>query len=64
MTDPASAVTDLAETVMFSDPYPRYAELRRLAPVAPAYSKQMLGGAGYLLTRHEHVLLLHNDTRF
>ena len=64
MTDTASAVTDLAETGMFSDPYPRYAELRRFAPVAPAYSKQMLGGAGYLLTRHEHVLLLHNDVRF
>ena len=24
----------------------------------------MLGGAGYMLTRHEHVLLLHNDVRF
>jgi cytochrome P450 len=59
-----SAVTDLADPVMFTDPYPRFAELRRLAPVAPAYSKQMLGGAGYLLTRHEHVLLLHNDVRF
>ena len=57
-------VTDLADPVMFTDPYPRYAELRRAAPVAPAYSKQMLGGAGYLLTRHEHVLLLHNDVRF
>jgi cytochrome P450 len=56
--------TDLADPVMFTDPYPRYAELRRHAPVAPAYSKQMLGGAGYLLTRHEHVLLLHNDVRF
>jgi cytochrome P450 len=56
--------TDLADAVMFTDPYPRYAELRRAAPVAPAYSKQMLGGAGYMLTRHEHVLLLHNDVRF
>jgi cytochrome P450 len=56
--------TDLADAVMFTDPYPRYAKLRRHAPVAPAYSKQMLGGAGYLLTRHEHVLLLHNDVRF
>ncbi len=57
-------VTDLADPVMFYDPYPRYAELRRLAPVASGYSKQMLGGAGYLLTRHEDVLLLHNDVRF
>jgi cytochrome P450 len=56
--------TDLADPVMFTDPYTRYAELRRDAPVARAYSKQMLGGAGYLLTRHEHVLLLHNDVRF
>jgi len=56
--------TDLADPVMFSDPYPRYEELRRSAPVSRAYSKQLLGGAGYMLTRHEHVLLLHNDVRF
>jgi cytochrome P450 len=56
--------TDLADPVMFEDPYPVYAELRRNAPVAPAYSKQMLGGAGCMFTRHEHVLLLHNDVRF
>ncbi len=56
--------TDLADPVMFSDPYPRYAELRRTAPVSRAYSKQLLGGAGYMLTRHEHVMLLHNDVRF
>lgn len=59
-----AAVTDLADPVMFTDPYPRYAELRRTAPVAPAYSRQLLGGKGYLFTRHEHVLLLHNDVRF
>ena len=56
--------TDLADPVMFSDPHPRYAELRRTAPVSRAYSKQLLGGAGYMLTRHEHVMLLHNDVRF
>ncbi len=56
--------TDLADPVMFNDPYPRYAALRRTAPVSRAYSRQMLGGAGYMLTRHEHVLLLHNDVRF
>ena len=49
---------------MFSDPYPRYAALRRAEPVSRAYSKQLLGGAGYMLTRHEHVMLLHNDVRF
>jgi cytochrome P450 len=56
--------TDLSARVMFDDPYPTYRELRRSSPVARAYSKQMLGGAGYMLTRHEHVLLLHNDVRF
>jgi len=68
VTDTASAgqaeMTDLADPVMFSDPYPRYAELRSTAPVSSAFSKQLLGGTGYMLTRHEHVLLLHNDVRF
>ena len=56
--------TDLGDPVMFSDPYPRYGELRRSTPVSRAFSKQLLGGTGYMLTRHEHVLLLHNDVRF
>jgi cytochrome P450 len=57
--------TDLSARVMFDDPYPTYAALRQSSsPVARAYSKQMLGGAGFMLTRHEHVLLLHNDVRF
>ncbi len=68
MTDTAAAgqleTTDLADPVMFSNPYPRFAELRRNAPVSRAFSKQLLGGTGYMLTRHEHVLLLHNDVRF
>jgi len=55
---------DLADAVMFDDPYPRYAELRRVAPVAPAYSRQLLGGAGFMLTRYADVQLLHNDLRF
>jgi cytochrome P450 len=57
-------VTDLADQVMFADPFPRYAELRRRGAVSPAFSKQLMGGAGFMLTRHEHVLLLHNDVRF
>ena len=61
MTD---TVTDLGDPVMFTDPFPRYAELRRRGAVAPAFSKQLMGGAGFMLTRHEHVLLLHNDVRF
>jgi cytochrome P450 PksS len=68
VTDTAPAAqlgrTDLADPVMFSDPYPRYAALRATAPVSRAYSKQMLGGPGFMLTRHEHVRLLHNDVRF
>jgi cytochrome P450 len=57
-------VTDLADPVMFADPFPRYAELRKRGAVSPAYSKQLMGGAGFMLTRHEDVLLLHNDARF
>src|SRR5271165_3121608 len=68
VTDTAAArqleTTNLADPLMFSDPYPRYEELRRRAPVSRAYSKQLLGGTGYMLTRHEDVLLLHNDLRF
>jgi len=60
----SETVTDLADPVMFTDPFPRYAELRRRGAVSPAYSKQLMGGAGFMLTRHEHVLLLHNDVRF
>jgi cytochrome P450 len=56
--------TDLADEVMFDDPYPRYAELRRSAPVSRVHSKQMVAGLGYMLTRHEDVLFLHNDVRF
>jgi cytochrome P450 PksS len=58
------ATTNLADPVMFADPYPRYAELRRHWPVSRAYSKQLAGGSAYMFTRHEHVLLLHNDVRF
>lgn len=56
--------TDLGSPAMFDDPFPRYAQLRHEAPVSRAYSKQMLSGYGYMLTRYEHVLLLHNDPRF
>jgi cytochrome P450 len=56
--------TDLAEPVMFDDPFPRYAVLRQEAPVSRAYSKQMLNGSGFMLTRYEDVQLLHNDPRF
>ncbi len=64
MTDLDLPTTDLAEQVMFDDPFPRYAQLRREAPVSRAYSKQMLNGSGFMLTRYEDVQLLHNDPRF
>ncbi|HUC06352.1 MAG TPA: cytochrome P450 [Acidimicrobiales bacterium] len=57
-------VTDLADPIMFDDPYPRYAALRRTAPVSRARSKQLLGREGWMLTRHEDVMLLHGDPRF
>ncbi len=57
-------VTDLADQVMFTDPFPRYATLRDAAPVARARSKQLLGGEGYMLTRYDNVMLLYGDVRF
>jgi cytochrome P450 len=56
--------TDLAEHVMFSDPFPRYAELRHSAPVSRVRSRQLVGGSGYMLTRYEDVLMVYNDVRF
>ncbi len=57
-------VTDLADQVMFTDPFPRYATLRDSGPVARARSKQLLGADGYMLTRYDGVMLLHSDVRF
>ena len=57
-------VTDLADEVMFTNPFPRYASLRNSAPVARARSKQLLGAEGYMLTRYDNVMLLHSDVRF
>ncbi len=59
-----TTVTDLADQVMFTDPFPRYAALRDAAPVARARSKQLLGAEGYMLTRYDSVMLLHSDVRF
>jgi cytochrome P450 PksS len=57
-------VTDLAADVMFSDPFPHYAELRRSAPVSRVRSRQLVGSEGYMLTRFEDVLVVYNDPRF
>jgi cytochrome P450 len=56
--------TDLADAIMFTDPFPRYAELRRDAPVSSVRSKQLLPGGGFLLTRYDDVKELHTDKRF
>lgn len=51
---------------MFSNPYPRYAELRRSAPVSRVRAPLITGGKGkgYMLTRYEDVLAMHADPRF
>jgi cytochrome P450 PksS len=56
-------VTDLSDPVMFADPFPRYAELRRSAPVSTVRSKQLLRGDGYLVTRYDDVMQVHTDPR-
>jgi cytochrome P450 PksS len=60
----ADMVTDLSADVMFSDPFPRYAELRRSAPVSRVESRQLVRSGGYMLTRYDDVLFLHSDNRF
>jgi cytochrome P450 len=57
-------VTDLADSVMFTDPFPRYAQLREAAPVSRVQSKQLVGSESYMLTRYNDVMLLHGDPRF
>ncbi len=57
-------VTDLADPLMFSNPFPRYAQLRRDAPVSIVESQQLVRGRGYLVSRYEDVLQVHKDPRF
>jgi cytochrome P450 PksS len=57
-------VTDLSEPIMFSDPFPRYAELRRTAPVSWVRHQQGTRMEGYMLTRYQDVMALHTDDRF
>jgi cytochrome P450 len=61
---PDGLVTNLAAAVMFTNPFPRYAELRHVAPVSRVQSKQLVGSEGYMLTRYDDVMLLHSDPRF
>lgn len=57
-------VTDLAESIMFTDPFPRYAELRRTAPVSRVLYNETRRREGYMLTRYADVMTLHTDPRF
>jgi cytochrome P450 len=56
-------VTDLSDTVMFENPFPRYAELRRMAPVSQV-KQQFTQRTAYMLTRYADVQMLHADRRF
>jgi cytochrome P450 len=58
-------VTKLATPAMLADPHPRYAQLRRSAPVSWAKAPLILrGSGGYLLTRYDDVMTVHSDPRF
>lgn len=57
-------VTDLSDPIMFTNPFPRYAELRRNAPVSRVRSKQLVPKGGYLLARYDDVMMLHTDKGF
>ncbi len=62
------AFTDLDDPpLMFIDPFPRYAELRRSAPpvsrVRAPLATGMRAKGGYMLTRYDDVLAMHADPR-
>lgn len=57
-------VTDLAHPIMFADPFPRYAELRRSAPVSIVKHRETRHLTSYMLTRYADVMTLHTDQRF
>ncbi|MGH8562807.1 MAG: cytochrome P450 family protein [Gammaproteobacteria bacterium] len=57
-------LTDLSDPIMFTNPFPRYAELRRNSPVSRVRSKQLMRKGGYLLARYDDVMMLHTDKRF
>ncbi|WP_054815014.1 cytochrome P450 family protein [Nocardia arizonensis] len=60
----AMEFTDLSEAVMYDNPYPRYAYLRRNAPLSKVKAPLMTRGAAYMLTRYEDVKTMHSDPRF
>lgn len=58
------SVTNLADRVMYHNPYPRYAYLRENEPVSRLKAPMMVRGTGYMVTRHADVTALHTDARF
>lgn len=60
---PSPVVTDLSDGVMSIDPFPRYAERRRAAPVSTVRSKQLLRGTGLMVTTYDGVMQVHTDAR-
>ena len=67
MTNAALSIAqpiDLLAPVMFDDPFPIYEHLRAERPVAPATWPAQLKGGGYIVTRYEDVVRVHNDKVF
>lgn len=62
--DAALPVTDLTEPVMHFDPFPRYAHLRRTAPVSAVMAPPTVRKLGYMVTRYDDVMAVHTDSRF
>ena len=59
----SETVTDLSDPIMFSNPFPRYAELRRSAPVSRVRYNTVLRGQAYFVTRYDDVMQVHTDPR-
>ena len=55
-------LTDLSEDVMFRDPFPHYARLRREAPVSMGRS-QLTRPNVHFATRYDDVMQVHTDPR-
>ena len=56
--------TNLGDAMMYSNPYPRYAYLRKSCPVSQAKAPVMMRGKAYMLTRFDDVMAMHTDPRF
>jgi cytochrome P450 PksS len=54
--------TDLADEVMFSNPFPRYAVLRQKAPVTKGRT-QLVRPEVFMVSRYDDVLQVHTDPR-